>query len=49
LCLTRWDAEHEIVEQALDEPPEYQPADLLGLYDGVAPTHRDSWGAPDDR
>ncbi len=32
-----------------DEPPEDQPADLLGLYDGVALTHRDSWGAPDDR
>lgn len=32
-----------------DEPPEDQPADLLGLYDGVALTHRESWGAPDDR
>jgi predicted Zn-dependent protease with MMP-like domain len=31
-----------------DEPPEDQPADLLGLYDGVALTRRDSWGAPDD-
>lgn len=29
-----------------DEPPEDQPDDLLGLYDGVALTERDGWGAP---
>ncbi len=28
-----------------DEPPEGEPADLLGLYDGVALTER--WGTPD--
>lgn len=32
-----------------DQPPEDQLADLLGRYDGVALTHRDSLGAPDDR
>ena len=26
-----------------DEPPEDEPDDLLGLYDGVALTERDSW------
>jgi len=26
-----------------DEPPEDEPPDLLGLYDGVALTERDSW------
>jgi predicted Zn-dependent protease with MMP-like domain len=26
-----------------DEPPEHEPADLLGLYDGVALTQRDSY------
>lgn len=30
-----------------EEPPEGEPADLLGLYDGVALTHRDaSWAPP---
>jgi len=28
-----------------DEPPEDEPPDLLGLYDGVALTERDSWWA----
>lgn len=33
---------HNLVVLVEDEPPEHEPADLLGLYDGVALTHRDS-------
>ncbi|QYJ02835.1 metallopeptidase family protein [Nocardioides panacisoli] len=29
-----------------DEPPADQPADLLGLYDGVALTEGDAWAPP---
>ena len=36
----------DLVVLVEDEPPEDQHADLLGLYDGVALTHRDSWGTP---
>lgn len=34
---------HNLVVLVEDEPPEHEPADLLGLYDGVALTHRDSF------
>ena len=33
---------HNLVVLVEDEPPEDEPADLLGLYDGVALTERDS-------
>ena len=33
---------HNLVVLVEDEPPEHEPADLLGLYDGVALTQRDS-------
>jgi len=33
---------HNVVVLVEDEPPEGEPADLLGLYDGVALTERDS-------
>ncbi|ANH37306.1 Possibl zinc metallo-peptidase [Nocardioides dokdonensis FR1436] len=29
-----------------EEPPPEEPRDLLGLYDGVAMTQRDSWSPP---
>jgi predicted Zn-dependent protease with MMP-like domain len=29
-----------------EEPPEDQPTDLLGLYDGIALTERDGWLPP---
>jgi predicted Zn-dependent protease with MMP-like domain len=32
---------HNLVVLVEDEPPEGEPADLLGLYDGVALTQRD--------
>ena len=33
---------HNLVVLVEDEPPDDEPADLLGLYDGVALTERDS-------
>ncbi|MAO80208.1 metallopeptidase family protein [uncultured Nocardioides sp.] len=33
---------HNLVVLVEDEPPAHEPADLLGLYDGVALTQRDS-------
>ena len=41
---------HNVVVLVEDEPPEGEPDDLLGLYDGVALTERDSTqlaGLPD--
>ena len=35
---------HNVVVLVEEEPPEDEPADLLGLYDGVALTER--WGTP---
>jgi predicted Zn-dependent protease with MMP-like domain len=35
---------HNVVVLVEDEPPEGEPDDLLGLYDGVALTER--WGTP---
>nr|WP_179665457.1 metallopeptidase family protein [Nocardioides panaciterrulae] len=35
---------HNVVVLVEDEPPEGEPPDLLGLYDGVALTER--WGSP---
>ena len=35
---------HNVVVLVEEQPPEGEPADLLGLYDGVALTER--WGTP---
>ena len=35
---------HNVVVLVVDEPPEGEPDDLLGLYEGVALTER--WGTP---
>lgn len=35
---------HNVVVLVEEEPPAHEPADLLGLYDGVALTERQSWG-----
>ncbi|WP_028654743.1 MULTISPECIES: metallopeptidase family protein [unclassified Nocardioides] len=37
---------HNVVVLVEDEPPEGEPDDLLGLYDGVALTERDSGLVP---
>jgi len=36
---------HNLAVLVEEEPPEGEPADLLGLYDGVALTQKDSWTA----
>lgn len=40
------DRVRNVVVLVEDEPPEDQPRDLLGLYDGVALTERDNWVLP---
>ena len=38
---------HNVVVLVEDEPPPHEPADLLGLYDGIALTERTSWDPVD--